>query len=129
MKTTSLKQKVRIGTSIITALTIGTIGMILPHASTRVEAAEAQAKAAETQVQDLSSTCSIYGARYVTYVKGYTYTCYQVQAAVRCNNNSWYYGSPGKVSYAYCPNGTYAVLGAIRGKVRSTSPWSYWRYF
>jgi hypothetical protein len=125
-----VSRKVRMGASLFTALAVSAISMTAPNSSTQVQAAEAQVQSAQTEVQGNGrATCRIYGTRYRTYVKGYTYTCYQVQAAVKCSNGNWYYDpTPAKVSYAYCPSGYYAVRGAVRGRFFNSS-WSPWLYF
>jgi hypothetical protein len=130
MKTSTGKQKVKMGASVILALAMGAFGINSFNAP--AQAAEAQI---EQSVQDSSGnfvSCG-YRGREPAYVYAYTYVCYQVQAAAQCYKSgaySWVYAQPGKTSTAYCPSGSIATLGAVRVKVRSSSsPWSSWQYF
>jgi hypothetical protein len=128
--TTSVKKKVNAGTSVIVALAMGAFGIISSNAPAHAADAEIQQSIQDSSPSQKSSArCTFRAARYRTYVVASTSTCYQVQAAAKCSNNAWYYGTPGKTSYAYCPSGTTAILGAARAKVFSSSPWSNWIYF
>jgi hypothetical protein len=129
MKTSTGKQRVRIGTSIILALAMGAFGIISSNAPAQAAEAEIQ-ESVQDSSQKSSAYCFFKVLRYRTYVDVIPVagTCYQVQAAVKCNNNTWYYAPPGRTSRAYCPTGKIAILGAGRAKVYPTSPWSRWIY-
>jgi hypothetical protein len=123
-------RKIKMGASIITALSIGAIGVVSPSTSTR---------AAESQLQLLasSSACTVVHGTGPHSVRATTSDCYLAQAAVYCRKTlrpnvvvqDWYYGPKSKDSRAYCPSGYYAIKGAKRAQATSTSPLWDWYYF
>jgi hypothetical protein len=123
-----VSRKVRMGTSLITALTMSASGIILSNPTTH---------AIESQLQLLASraACSVLHGTGLSSVRAYTSDCYQVQAAVKCQSQQysyikyWEYGSKSKDSRAYCPRGYSAIKGAKRAKATPTSPWWDWYYF
>ncbi len=130
MKTSTRKQKVSAGTSFIIALAMGAFGIISSNAPAHAADAEIQQSVQDSSGKS-SAICIFKVLRYRTYVDVLPVagTCYQVQAAVKCSNNVWYYdGTPGRTSRVYCPSGKTATLGAGRAKVFSTTPWSSWIY-
>jgi hypothetical protein len=121
-----ISRKVRRGANLITALSMGAISIFSSNTPTR---------AAESQLLASRAACSVYHRKGIQSVRAYTYDCYQVQAAVYCQSQSyfyikyWVYGAKSKDSRAYCPSGWNAIKGAIRAKATPTSPWRNWSYF
>jgi hypothetical protein len=126
-----VNQKVRMGASIFAALTMGTVSVVIPNASTQVQAQQAPTQAVQLQGQGRAARCTVYRGRvYYSsyygkgYVSGNSGSCSSIQLAIRCGNLSWRY-SPffrGTATLS-CPSGYAARVGAIR------TPYSSWSYF
>jgi hypothetical protein len=121
-----VSRKVKMGASVVAALTLGAVSVVTPNATPQAHANPAP-KSSKTVTPPgngrISCRLSIYGYSRSSVV--YTSSGCSAQARVYCSNGYFYVGYSGNPSRASCPYGTYAV----RAYGRVVYPYvSYWYY-